>query len=390
MSFESVNKIKSLQQGVENLIGENCENLTAAVQTVKDETDFQSSLIYQIKTNLNGKAAGSGSAPAKEEQEKELSVTENGNYEIVPDSGKVMSKATVEVKVPERYDEGYSVGKQEGYDEGYQKGFNDNKPVVEPLEVTENGTYTTPVGVDGYSPVSVNVPIPDGYIIPSGTKEITENGTHDVTEYASVNVDVASGGGEENQLHGTLDGTLTSIDSNVTKVISYACYGITTLQTVNLPNATSLGGYTFRGCSGLTSINAPKVTSLGSYSFYACSELTEINFPLATSVPSTCFYQCSALVKADFGVNCKSIAASAMAYCTALKTLILRYTGGVVSTTTNAFSGVTSYKGYVYVPKALLENYEAAAEASTSSTNSWHLFTGKFRAIEDYPDICGG
>ena len=30
-------------------------------------------------------------------------------------------------------------------------------PVIEPLEVTENGTYNAPDGVDGYSPVTVNV-----------------------------------------------------------------------------------------------------------------------------------------------------------------------------------------------------------------------------------------
>lgn len=30
-------------------------------------------------------------------------------------------------------------------------------PVIEPLEVTTNGTYTAPAGVDGYSPVTVNV-----------------------------------------------------------------------------------------------------------------------------------------------------------------------------------------------------------------------------------------
>lgn len=71
-------------------------------------------------------------------------------------------------------------------------------PVIRPLEITENGTYTAPSGVDGYSPVTVNVPIPDGYIQPSGTLEITENGTHDVTAYASVSVNVdASGGGGE-------------------------------------------------------------------------------------------------------------------------------------------------------------------------------------------------
>ena len=68
-------------------------------------------------------------------------------------------------------------------------------PVVEPLEVTENGTYTAPNGVDGYSPVMVNVPIPSGYIKPSGTLEVTKTGKHDVTEYAEVNVNISTSAG---------------------------------------------------------------------------------------------------------------------------------------------------------------------------------------------------
>jgi hypothetical protein len=64
------------------------------------------------------------------------------------------------------------------------------EPVIEELAITENGTYTAPDGVDGYSPVTVNVPVPDGYIKPSGTKIITENGTHDAKEYESVAVNV--------------------------------------------------------------------------------------------------------------------------------------------------------------------------------------------------------
>lgn len=42
--------------------------------------------------------------------------------------------------------------------------------------------------------------IPGKYIEPAGTKEITENGTHDVREYASVNVNVAAGGGGDSDL----------------------------------------------------------------------------------------------------------------------------------------------------------------------------------------------
>lgn len=48
-------------------------------------------------------------------------------------------------------------------------------PVIEPLNVTQNGVYTTPVGVNGFSPVSVNVPdIPP--VLQS--KEATQNGEY--------------------------------------------------------------------------------------------------------------------------------------------------------------------------------------------------------------------
>lgn len=39
-------------------------------------------------------------------------------------------------------------------------------PVIEALSVTANGTYTAPSGIDGYSPVTVNVP---SQTLPSAT-----------------------------------------------------------------------------------------------------------------------------------------------------------------------------------------------------------------------------
>ena len=33
-------------------------------------------------------------------------------------------------------------------------------PVIESLEVSENGVYTAPEGVDGYSPITVQIPMP--------------------------------------------------------------------------------------------------------------------------------------------------------------------------------------------------------------------------------------
>ena len=48
-------------------------------------------------------------------------------------------------------------------------------PVIESKSITENGTYTAPSGVDGFSPVTVNVPVPTPVI---ESKSITENGTY--------------------------------------------------------------------------------------------------------------------------------------------------------------------------------------------------------------------
>lgn len=74
-------------------------------------------------------------------------------------------------------------------------------PVIEPLSISENGTYTAPEGVDGYSPVTVDVPntytasdegkvVSSGALVAQTTRTVTENGTYDTTTNNSVVVDV--------------------------------------------------------------------------------------------------------------------------------------------------------------------------------------------------------
>lgn len=64
-------------------------------------------------------------------------------------------------------------------------------PVIESKTITENGTYTAPESIDGYSPIVVNVPAPLPIV---EAKTITENGTYTAPEgvdgYSPVTVDV--------------------------------------------------------------------------------------------------------------------------------------------------------------------------------------------------------
>ena len=125
--------------------------------------------------------------------------------------------------------------------------------------------------------------------------------------------------------------------------------------------ATSIGIYAFYNCTALTTADFQAVKSIGNYAFSSCAKLTTVNFPVATSIGDSAFNGC-----------------------TALTTLILRSGTMATLSSTNAFNNtpIASGTGYIYVPAALVDSYKAA--------NKWSTYANQFRAIEDYPEICGG
>jgi len=79
---------------------------------------------------------------------------------------------------------------------------NDTEPTA--LSVTQNGIYTAPTGVFGYSPVTVNVPnsysasdegkvVSNGALVSQTSDTKTQNGTYDTTLNNQIVVNVASG-----------------------------------------------------------------------------------------------------------------------------------------------------------------------------------------------------
>ena len=101
------------------------------------------------------------------------------------------------------------------------------------------------------------------------------------------------------------------------------------------------------------------------------------------SIDAFAFYRCSALTTADFPAV-TSVGENAFKSCSKLTTLILRSGTMVTLSNMNAFSStpIASGTGYIYVPAALVDSYKAAS--------NWSTYANQIRAIEDYPEICGG
>lgn len=171
-----------------------------------------------------------------------------------------------------------------------------------------------------------------------------------------------SGGGEE-EVAALLDNTMTVLNNSiVTSLRTRACQGATKLVAVNLPLVTSLGSYAFYQCSGLETVKLPKLTTVSTQAFYGCTKLQHADCGQLSNIPAQTFNACSALTE-----------------------LILRKTGSIC--TLSNVNGVNNTligkgTGYVYVPAALVDSYKAAS--------NWSTYAAQFRAIEDYPEICGG
>ena len=116
------------------------------------------------------------------------------------------------------------------------------------VDITENGTHTV-IPDDGYAlskvTANVSVPIPDGYIVPSGTKSITENGEYDITDKASVIVAVEESGGGGIEHTYTVD-YIPSVNTRAFTIsipgFSFAPSYVDCRAVTEIPNPTGLQG----------------------------------------------------------------------------------------------------------------------------------------------------
>ena len=125
---------------------------------------------------------------------------------------------------------------------------------IEPLTITENGTYTAPDGVDGYSPVTVDVKGSGEELVITDFTYFCQNG---------VRLD----------LLGKID---TSNGTNLSSMFN-SCSSLTTIPELDTSNCTDFT-YMFNGCSSLTTItelNLEKCSNTNSM-FGSCKNLTNL------------------------------------------------------------------------------------------------------------------
>ncbi len=125
--------------------------------------------------------------------------------------------------------------------------------------------------------------------------------------------------------------------------------------------ATSVGTYALIGCTALTAVHFPLATSIGGFAFNGCSALTMADFPVATTISGSNVFTGSNLTV----LILRSATVCKLDYADCLRN-----------------TPIASGTGYIYVPRNLVDTYKAASV--------WSTYANQFRAIEDYPDICGG
>ena len=174
---------------------------------------------------------------------------------------------------------------------------------------------------------------------------------------------------------------ITSVSfSNVLTVESNAFYSNPTIQTIYLPNATSVGSDVCYQCRALESFIAPKAT-------FKTLSRDPLADPTTQTPPSNdqsdSFLGCVSLKKIDLYDVDYTFYPRFFDDCNALETVILRKTSGLVGTGYYTYPKLDPYgRCYVYVPASLLAEYQASEH--------WAGKASRLRAIEDYPEITGG
>lgn len=201
------------------------------------------------------------------------------------------------------------------------------------------------------------------------SKAISLN-TKELQDVLQIVNNLPSGGGSaSNLLKGVVEGTITElVDENITTVGFRGLQGRASLIKLSLPNCLSLGNNSLSDCSALKEVYLPKCESAAAYAF-TNTGLEYLSLPGLTGWVNSSITNNQKLKVVDL-VAPDSISTNGFNGSSVLDTLILRKNDSIVPLgNTGAFnktpfaSGGTG--GTVYVPSALIAEYQQATNWST-------------------------
>ena len=170
--------------------------------------------------------------------------------------------------------------------------------------------------------------------------------------------------------------TLQSINLPQATKIGYNAFNkCTGLTSINLAQVTKIGYNTLQGCTGLTSIDLSQVTKIGNGTFVNCTSLTNIDLSQATDIGENAFWNCTALTSIDLP-QVTDIREDAFFGCTGLKSIVLSGTGTENSFALPTYDTQNGLGNYNFSPENLfLTGVTALEDDQITQCRTWGKMT---------------
>lgn len=224
-----------------------------------------------------------------------------------------------------------------------------------------------------------NVTINDLYLTSIANAIRAKNGTsasYKPKQMADAILEIPTTSGDDDNTGG---GSVV-IDDLGQKLLERSLSGDITLD------CTKIGPYGMAGMHNMTTLSSSaKTIETGGCAYN--NGVTKITLPQVVKIDAGAFVNCSALTTLDLGNQLVQLATNIAGGCDKLTAIIIRtYSVPNVPSSNpfpqnfwNEYAGTNP--GYIYVPQTMIAAYQASGNTI--------LTKQKYRAIEDYPDICG-
>ena len=104
------------------------------------------------------------------------------------------------------------------------------------------------------------------------------------------------------------------LPASVTSIPTHA-FKFSDIETLKMPNVSSIPYEAFSGCAALTSVTMPNVTNIGENAFTKCIALTSVTMPNVTSIGKSAFWMCNSLTSITLPSSVTNIGSDAFIDC---------------------------------------------------------------------------